>query len=245
MTLDHSLVEELMSANALGGLDDDDRALLLRERAAHGDCAECRAIETGFAETAGRLAFALTPAPVDDPMIDRILASPREERLASVAAAAADPPDELSERRARRPRGWQALVAAAAVSAMLVVSVGTLAPSTTGVNLVSASQRIVTFEGSDTEATLAMAYTPGEPGAVFWGSGLRDPGAGAVYEIWMIEDGEPTSGGCVLPTDGVIALAVDASVGSSEAIGVTSESSECPASPTGPLIFSADLTTAL
>lgn len=245
MTLDHSLVEELMSANALGGLDDDDTALLLRERAAHGDCAECRVIETGFAETAGRLAFALTPVPIDDSMIDRILVSPREEPLAPVAATAADPSDELSERRARLPRAWQALAAAAAVAAVLFVSVGTLARSTTTVNLVSSSQRVVAFEGSNTEATLAMAYTPGEPGAVFWGSGLRDPGAGLVYEIWMIEDGEATSGGCVTPTDGVIALAVDASIGSSEAMAVTSESSDCPASPTGPVVFSADLTTVL
>jgi anti-sigma-K factor RskA len=246
MTLDHSLVEELMAADALGGLDDDDMALLLAERTAHGDCAECRAIEAGFAETASRLAFALTPAPIDDSMIERIVSSPREERLAPVAAATAGRSDELSERRARRPRAWQALAAAAVVAAVLIVSVGTFAPSTTGVSLVvSASQRVVTFEGNETEATLAVAYTPGEPGAVFWGSGLPDPGTGAVYEIWMIEDGEPTSGGCVVPTDGVVALAVDASIGSSESMAVTNESSDCPASPTGPPIFSADLTTVL
>lgn len=245
MTLDHSLVEELMAADALGGLDDDDTALLLAERTAHGDCAECRAIEAGFAETASRLAFALTPAPIDDSMIERIVSSPREKRLTPVAAATAGRSDELSERRSRRPGAWQALAVAAAVAAVLVVSVGTFARSTTTVNLVSSSQRFVAFEGSNTEATLAMAYTPGEPGAVFWGSGLPDPGAGAVYEIWMIEDGEPTSGGCVVPTDGVVAFAVDASIGSSESMAVTNESSDCPDSPTGPPIFSADLTTVL
>ena len=244
MTLDHSLVEELMAADALGGLDADDTALLLAERTAHGDCAECRAIEAGFAETAGRLAFALTPAPIDASMIEHILSSPREERLAP-AAATAGRSDELSERRSPRPRAWQALAVAAAVAAVLVVSFGTLARSTTTVNLVSSSQRFVAFEGSNTEATLAMAYTPGEPGAVFWGNGLPDPGAGEVYEIWMIEDGEPTSGGCVLPTDGVVAFAVDASIGTSESMAVTKESSDCPASPKGSEIFSADLTTVL
>lgn len=228
MTRDHSLIEELMAVDALGGLDGDDRATLERERAAHGaGCDECLALERTFAETAGRLAFALDPQPVDEGMLDRILASPR---------------DDLAERRTRRARPWQALMAAAAVIVLLVVIVATALPSTTGVTEAEPTQRIVTFSG-DTDGTLAMAYTPGEPGAVFWGSGLPDPGPGKVYEIWMIDGDQPVSGGCVSPTDGVIALKVDANIGTTDTMAVTAEPADCPAAPTTPPVLLADLTT--
>ena len=228
MTRDHSLIEELMAVDALGGLDGDDLATLQRERAAHGaDCAECRELERGFAETAGRLAFALDPQPVDESMLERILATPR---------------DDLAERRARRAKPWQVLVAAAAVIVLLVVVVASVQPSTTSVTEAAPTQRIVTFSG-DVDGTLAMAFTPGEPGAVFWGSGLPDPGPGKVYEIWMIEEGRPVSGGCVSPTDGVIALRVDATIGTTDTMAVTPEPADCPSEPTSPPVLLADLTT--
>jgi hypothetical protein len=248
MTRDHSLIEELMAIDALGGLDGDDRSTLERERARHGaDCAECVALEQAFAETAGRLAFALDPVPVDEGMLDRILASPRAETVGTggTATTEARPPagvDELAERRSRRPKAWQALVAAAAVFALLVVVVATAVPTTTGVSEAAPTQRIVTFSG-DTEGTLAMAFTPGESGAVFWGSGLPDPGPGMVYEIWMIEGDRPVSGGCVTPTDGVVAIRVDANIGTTDTMAVTAEPADCPSAPTSKPVLLADLTT--
>ena len=238
MTRDHSLIEELMAIDALGGLDGDDLARLERERAAHGaDCAECLALERAYAETAGRLAFALDPQPVDESMLERILATPR------TSPAAARPRADLAERRMRRAKPWHAVVAAAAVIVLLVVVVATALPSTTSVTEAAPTQRIVTFSG-DTDGTLAMAFTPGQPGAVFWGSGLPDPGPGKVYEIWMIEGDRPVSGGCVSPTDGgVIALRVDANIGTTDTMAVTPEPASCPAAPTSPPVLLADLTT--
>jgi hypothetical protein len=250
MTRDHSLIEELMAIDALGGLDGDDMARLERERTAHGaDCAECLAIERSFAETAGRLAFALDPQPVEENMLGRILATPRVGRVAAVETVrpvpespTAPPGDDLAERRGRRPKPWQALVAAAAVIVLFLVVVVSAVPSTTGVTEAAPTQRIVTFSG-DTDGTLAMAFTPGQPGAVFWGSGLPDPGPGKVYEIWMIEGDRPVSGGCVRPTDGVIALKVDANIGTTDTMAVTAEPADCPAAPTAPPVLMADLTT--
>jgi anti-sigma-K factor RskA len=228
MTRDHARIEELMAVDALGGLDEDDRAALARERASHGEhCPTCTAIEAGFAETAGRLAFALTPEPVGEAMAERILATPR---------------DELAARRSRRPRAWGVLVAAAAVAAIAIVAVGALRPSSTPVSGASSSQRIVAFSGQP-EGTLAMAFTPGEPGAVLWGGGLPDLGADEVYEIWMIEGGTPVSGGCIAPTDGVIGSSIEADIGSAEAMAVTKESAHCPLAPTTDPVMLADLTT--
>ncbi|MGZ8629480.1 MAG: anti-sigma factor domain-containing protein [Actinomycetota bacterium] len=235
MTLDHSVIEELMAVDALGGLDGEDRELLARERAEHGDCARCRAIEEGFAETAGRLGFALSPLPVSDGMADNIVGRHAD-------GIASQPRDELAARRERPSRGWQALIAAAAVVALLIVAVATLRPSTSGITQAAPSQRIVTFTG-DVEGTLAMAYTPGRPGAVFWGRDLPDPGPGMVYEIWMIEGDEAIPGGCVAPTDGVIAVRVDANIGTTDTMAVTTEPSDCPVAPTSPPVLLADLTT--
>jgi hypothetical protein len=88
-----------------------------------------------------------------------------------------------------------------------------------------------------------MAFTPGEPGAVFWGAGLPDPGTDRVYEIWMIEGDAAVSGGCVSPVDGVVALSVDADIGTAETMAVTEESADCPSAPTTDPIMLADLTT--
>ena len=104
MTRDHSLIEELMAAEALGGLDDDDRELLERERASHGDCAECREIGSGFAETAGRLGFVLTPEPVDETMADRILASSRTATQ-EPSSSEAGPVVELGAQGLYKPGG--------------------------------------------------------------------------------------------------------------------------------------------
>jgi len=243
MTRDHSLIEELVAIDALGGLDDEDRERLAREREGHAaDCPECAAIEAGFTETAGRLAFALTPEPVDDTMVDRILAAARPDEGDPVTVAPPSPTsDELSARRARRPRARLAMAAAAAVVVIAVFAVAAIAPSSTSVQA-SFSQRVVGFTGA-TEGTLAMAFTPGEPGAVFWGSGLPDPGSDKVLEIWMIQDGEAVSGGCVVPTDGVVAFRVEADIGSAAAMAVTEESADCPSAPTTDPFLLADLTT--
>jgi len=237
MTLDHDLIEELAAVDALGGLDAGDKAVLARERAAHGDCATCRSIEAGFAETAGRLASALTPEPIDDSMIDVILAGSRETST-TPPAGVADPRDELSRRRARRPRAWQALVAAAAVVAVAVVAIGILVPSTTSVTLAASSQRIAMFDG--TEGTLAMAYTPGEPGIVVWGGSVPDPADGQTYALWTFEGDAPVAAGCMSPMDGRMGAALP-DVEATEVMAVTVESVDCPDAPAGDVVFSLEL----
>jgi hypothetical protein len=237
MIRDHSRIEELLAVQALGGLDGDDLDTLARERAGHGDCRECRRLEDGFAETAGRLAFTLEPGIVDSSMPDRILASSEDE--------VAMPSDEVAAHAQRRRPAWQSLVAIAAVFALLLVAGSVLARGgTTSIASVSSEQRIARFQGTS-QADLVMAYTPGQPGGVIWGSELPDPGPGNVYEIWMIQGGQAVSGGCVTPHDGALALRLEGSVGTSEAMAVTVESSECPAAPTTEPILSAELPPAI
>lgn len=236
---DHTLIEELLAVQSLGGLDGDDLQILQRARDAHGDCAECLALESGFRETAGRLGFALDPVPVDGAVAERILADRRPARVAAVPTV----PDELAERRSRGTgRRW---VAAGAVAAALVLVVGAFAaflrPTTTDLSRASSEQRVLRFTATRGDGELAMAYTPGQPGLIFWGSHLPQPGEGRVLEIWRVHDGTPTSAGCVTPADGRIASFVDAEVGDADLMAVTEEAASCPSSPTGPTILSAPI----
>jgi Anti-sigma-K factor rskA, C-terminal len=240
MSLDHTTIEELLAVQALGGLDGDDIEVLARERATHGDCDECRRLEDGFAETAGRLAFSLDAEPVGAGMVERILGAPAGPASRTDPAPEAD---DLSRHRERRGvRGWQAFAAIAAAIALVVVAASVLRPGMTQVNSASPSQQIVRFEGEGLgDAGLTMAYTPGRAGAVFWGSNMPELSEDQVYEIWMIQDGTPVGGGCVSPQDGTIAVSVDADIGTTELMAVTVEDAACPSAPTTVPIMTADL----
>jgi hypothetical protein len=238
MTRDHALIDELLAIRSLDGLDGDDVALLERELAAHGDCDECRRLEVEHAEVAGMLALALDPRPVDEGMADRILApeqgkEQRKERGPDRSAAA--PTDEFSARRDVRVGRWQAAFGIAAAVALVLAFVLATRPGG-GVHVPGT---IVAFEGAQGE--LAMAYTPGERGALVWGAGLPDPGGGKLYELWMIEDGKPVRGACLAPTEGAVATYLDADLSSAELMAVTVESTDCPTAPTTDPIFTAEL----
>lgn len=216
MNRDHSVIDELLAVRALGGLDGDDVELLARELRDHGDCEECRRIEAAHREVAGMLPAALHPRPVDPSIVDRILATPRTGAVG----------DELAGRRDARLARWQAAFGvAAAVALVLAVMLGV---RSTGGRLPLST--VVRFEGGRGE--LAMGYAPGERGLVLLGTGLPDPGAGKVYELWLIDDGTPVRGACLTPTDGSLATFVDADVGSAELMAVTVEDPACPDAPT-------------
>jgi anti-sigma-K factor RskA len=222
---DHTVIEELLSVDALGGLDDADRALLDRERAAHGaSCDECARLEAGFREVAGRLGLSLEPAGVRPGMADDIL---RE-------AGATDAAIDLTERRERR--SWRRL---AAVAAAFVLFAGGWVVRD-AVDSGGGAPRLVTFSGD--AGTLAMAYEPGTPGVILFGSGLPDPGPDRTYEIWMVQGTQPpVSGGCVRPTDGRVLTDVPADIGRTDTMLVTVESASCPSAPTTDPVLTASI----
>jgi hypothetical protein len=239
VTRDHTVIEELLAVRSLGGLDADDAQRLERELASHGDCDECRRLADGYAETAGRLAFALEPSPIDPGQADEILRRANHPATQEVAPApAAAPIDEVAARRARRGRSWPALAAAAVAGVLVIVAVAIFGPArTTGVQATT-DQRVVSFRGDS--GVLAMAYQPGVPGALFVGTDLADPGADMVYAIWMLEGSTAVSGGCVRPHDGSVVAFVDADLGDTEQMAVTVESDSCPSQPTSAPILVSD-----
>jgi len=233
MIRDHALIDELLAIRALDGLDEGDAEQLQRELAAHGECDECRRLEAQHAEIAGMLALALDPRPVREDMADRIIAEAQAPGGATSPAA----PDELTGRRGARLGPWQAAFGVAAAVALVLAFVLATRPEA-GPPIPGGV--IVPFEGAG-PGEVALAYTPGEPGALVWATGLPDPGAGKVYELWMFENGDPIRAACLAPSGGAVAASLDADLNSAELMAVTVESSECPDAPTTDPLYTATL----
>jgi Anti-sigma-K factor rskA len=234
MMRNHERIEELVAIRALGGLDPEDESALAAEMAAHGgDCTECRRLESEYAETAGRLAFALDPVPVRHGLEDETLARATSERtvLASV-----------EPRREARPRSTRLRHVAIAAAAVALFGAGFAARSLVAGDepIELADARVVFFEGE--AGHLALAYRPGEVGAHLFGKGLEVPPTDRVYEVWMIRDGSPVSAACARPEpDGTLQLSVDERLEEAEAVAVTIEPRSCPEAPTSEPILVAPI----
>jgi hypothetical protein len=132
-----------------------------------------------------------------------------------------------------------ALIVVAVVSVAVVPRLGSVQTH------VSAAQQIVHFTpaGGASQGELSVAYTPGTPGAVVWGSDLPEPAAGKVYELWTITGTTPASAGCMQPAEGAVAMQVPQDVSGADSMAVTQEASTCPAAPTSTAVFTATLST--
>jgi anti-sigma-K factor RskA len=247
---DHERIEELISIRSLGGLDPDDESLLERLLEEHGDaCEECRLLRDGYAEVAGRLAFALAPAELRDGFEDEVVAlATGAESVRGAAAAPAESGARASaslddhrvdRRRRSAPGAWKGLVAAAAALALVAggwIARDVIVPDRPDL----ADARVVAFSGERGE--LAIAYRPGERWAYLVGSDLPPAGPGRVLEVWMIRGDQVVRGVCLTPTDdGSLATFVDAELGSTSAMAVTVEPSSCPSRPSTDPILTADL----
>jgi len=235
---DHTLIEELTSARALGPLEPEEAAALEAEMASHGsDCAECRRLTAEADEVAGRLAFATDPAPLPEGFEDRVVAAATAER------SALRHPSEFARRARPRPGGMRLRPLVAIAASIVLFAAGWLASDLLGedVGEIPPGARVVALQGEG-DGRMAVAYTPGEPGVYVVGANLETPPADDVYELWMIQDGTAIPGACFRPAeDGSLFTFVDAEVGTTDTMAVTIEPSECPAQPTSDPILTAEI----
>src|SRR5439155_6760645 len=184
----HDLIEELVAADVLHGLDELDRRRLERELESHGpDCEECDQLIAEYSEVAARLAVPLDPAAPSAEAEERVIALLREREDTSgepERAGREGPPTRGASRRR-----WVAFIAVAAAFAVLGGLVGRALPRTgTRVDqrfLAFAAEpgtRFIAFPPKDGE-TLAVAVNPAAPGGWIVGSGLPGLADGKVYEL--------------------------------------------------------------
>jgi hypothetical protein len=235
---DHALIEEMIAVRSLGGLDREADGELRREMVAHGpDCPECRRLEAEYDDAAGRLAFALEPVAVRSGLEEDLVQRATAERPAAEAGRPID-------RRGPSERTARLIGPLAAVAAAIALFAGGWAAgmlaSDDDVDL--GGSRVVAFEGQG-DASLALAYRPGEDGVFVLGSGLDPQPRGIVYEFWTFRGDTPVRGGCFRPSpDGSVFAFLDARVAeTTRLLAVTVESASCPAAPTTQPVFVAEL----
>jgi Anti-sigma-K factor rskA, C-terminal len=252
----HELIEELIAAEALDGLDAAERDRLFREMAAHGpDCPDCARLLAEYGEVAGWLALALDPVPLSADAEARLFQAVRGEPETSPEGTGGQPPTggsagilTLPERSARTAVGrWRRWVAAASVAAVLAGVAGAvgwaIAPRGSGARsqflaFVAEPGTEVATLAADKGRSLAVAFHPGQREAWVIGTGLPDPQGGKVYELWY-RTGTSTRmepAGTFSPEDGTVLAKVH--VGSAlDALAVSVEPQGGSKQPTSSPIY--------
>lgn len=220
---EHGEIEELLALESLGGIEPDDRARLAALRAEHGDCAACAELEAGFRDTAAALGASLPEAEVGAELEDR-----------TVAAALAEPRATAQVQSRGRPKAWLAVAAAVVLIAIGAVGGYLAAPrSSVAAFIQQPGVTLVPFEQTaDGAGTMTLAIGPDGSDAYVIGTGLTTPPDGQVYELWTITGETPASLGCVVPSDGHIAVGVHGDFANADVAAMTVESSSCPTAPT-------------
>jgi hypothetical protein len=167
----HDELEPLIAVNALDGLDPADLDRMSQLMDEHGpDCLECRRLTAEYREVAGAIALVVDPVPMPAGAEEALM-------LAATGGGRSASRPVLARRRIGRVRRWVAAAAVAAAIAVLGGVIGyNLAPAPAGI-------RTLTLSGN-VPGQITLVYQPGHKEARLVGAGLKDPGAGKVYELW-------------------------------------------------------------
>ncbi|HXF57460.1 MAG TPA: anti-sigma factor, partial [Actinomycetota bacterium] len=101
--------------------------------------------------------------------------------------------------------------------------------------------RVVQFRAEGARGELALAFAPGVGRSFLLGTSLEAPPQGRVYQLWMIVDGSPVSGGLFTPRDGTVLVELPADPSSAQAVAVTVEPPGGSRRPSSPPVFQAPL----
>jgi hypothetical protein len=238
---DHALIEQLLAARELGGLEPDGEQRLDEAMSAHGTCEECRRLERETAEAASSLAFALEPVAPSPDLEERTVARARAARAPIERAPVGRVDGAVVAIGRRRSGPWKALLGV--VAAVAIFAGGWLAGSSSRgpEPFPLASGRVAAFRGSS-GGTLSLIYRPSGRGAVLVGSDLPALRPGSTYELWLFESGTPIRAGCFTPAEGgAVVRFLDVSVAPAAQAAVTEEPASCPSAPTTSPIFQTTL----
>lgn len=265
----HAQVQDLLPAYALDALTPDET----RAVEAHvAGCEECRRDLAAFTTVAATMADSVVMTTPPAALRSRILEAVRAEpRVAGTTAPPPSPTREVPSRTVVVPSGWAfGLAAAAAVLAVVTGVLSVLLAQRLGAlnaQLARMDQQvtILTTRLAQQEQLLAVVVNPAAKRATLAGAvigdvqfvydpaarqgalivrNLADPGAGLVYQLWLVpRSTPPQSAGVFRPAVGrsvVIPVAADFSRYTAVAISVERGPAGAP-QPTATPILSATL----
>jgi hypothetical protein len=240
----HEHIEELLAAEAVGGLDDEGRRELARALDGHpADCPDCARLRSAYGEVAASLALSLDPVPAREGAEDELWRRAQRTR----GGARAIPGGGATPRRARpsgeRGRGFGAAVAAVAAAMVLLAGlVGYLlhgAPGPeTAISDFFAHAGAQSAQMHSGATTMTVYYRPGQTSAFAVGSGFADAPPGHVYELWYRPAGATAMApaGTFVPKDGSVVSPVR--VGTDIDLLAVSVEPGFETTPTGPVVLS-------
>ena len=223
MQADHEEIERSVAGYVLGVLDPDEARTVEAHLQA---CAGCRAIASRLAGVVAVVPLATPSNTPPDRLRGRILAAAAAGRSPDAGVSVVRPlPLPRSRRSSWRVPAWAAagLVAAVAAFALgtgigLQLGRGTPAPSTTAEYALAGSGRLAAAQGKvislRSDSLLLVDF-----------SGLPQPQAGRVYELWVIPSGRaPVPAAVFVPdADGTKLLVLQRSFQGKAVMAVTTE----------------------
>lgn len=237
--MEHERIEEMIAAYAVGGLDPAERAAAERDLIEHlPGCGSCQALYRDLREVAADLALAVPPGAVPPDLEQRILARVRGEPQ----------PRPAARRLSTRVAGVAAavmLVAVGGLGAWNATIAGRLdraerrAAEVTEALAMLGDPQVRTASLAGPGGSLVLAYRPGGRG-VLVGTGVGSPGAGRVFELWLVKGSVPTPVAVFRPSDGVVVVPVGIDPSGFERVAVTIERGRVDR-PTGSPVYSAQL----
>ena len=216
----HEDFKTLTASYVLGALPEEELPEVRRHIAA---CEEC--LELADSLSAGAASLALAVEPVEPPagFKARVL-----ERVAAERPATEGP---------GRPASWyrRLLPVAALLLITAIVVVAVFRPIAGNgrrhrVDELLASRRGIELEG---EGAAKARIVPSDGGFTLAAADLDEPRRGRVYQLWLIDDKEITSGGTFLARDGVALVRGERSLRGVDAVAVTIEPEGGSPRPTG------------
>ena len=244
MTREHEALRDLIAPVALGAAAPHEIA---RVEAHAQQCAVCGEELASLRAAADVLAIAVPqhdpPPSLKDGLMATVRAEAAERAGEEPQAAPPAPARRRGEGRARRFFGIPAWPAAAAVAAIvaLALAIGLVVATQGGDDGGDAQTIAMTATPDAPGVSGTVLYVPGEDTAVVDLSDLPPLEPGDAYQLWVIDDGTPTSAGLFEPTGPAAARTVATGLRDADALAVTAQPATSRAAPEGPILIQAAL----
>ena len=235
-------VRELLGAYALNAVDDMERRAVERLVVADPEAARELAGLVATAALLGGAVAAKPPAEVRAAVLAQIGRTPQvgtPQQVRAAGAASSDRADRAARRSGlSRPTIWLA-VAATALGAAAIPSAVAWQQAQQANRAEQQAQAIAdvladpaarVVHANVTGGGVAVGILAGQR-ALFTATGLADPGAGKVYQLWVLRDGKPLPD-AVLPNDAGCVRAITDKFAAGDSLAVTIEPTGGSTQPT-------------